>query len=216
MKRFSQVCGYSIEPIIGQTRYAFALSNMMDFQDLVELATRGGCTGNVLVFYDLSSGAVFAPFEPEKNVVYRAPVYAAGAFYFLRGDYNHKTVSLVRYLPGQVAEVETILDLEAVNTYNLSIIGEDVYIVSVDERFDCYYPERFSFQLEENETPIFIRDGKVYLEAWVEEGWDEINHCAGENYCYYNRTVVRDFAGNKCADERGALFQAFDGTWWLG
>ena len=66
MKRFSQVCGYSIEPIIGQTRYAFALSNLMDFQDLVELATRGGCTGNVLVFYDLSSGAVFAPFEPEK------------------------------------------------------------------------------------------------------------------------------------------------------
>ena len=32
-----------------------------------------------------------------------------------------------------------------------------------------------------------IADQKVYLSAWVEEGWDDENDCETEEYNYYEK-----------------------------
>ena len=60
-----------------------------------------------------------------------------------------------------------------------------------------------------------IVDGKVYLSAWVEEGWDDDNNCATEEYKYYEKMIVRDFKGNVLSETIGSLQQHPDGTWWI-
>lgn len=42
-----------------------------------------------------------------------------------------------------------------------------------------------------------MTDDKIYIEAWVEEGWDELNKCAGKDYKYYTKIIVKDYEGIK-------------------
>ena len=99
--------------------------------------------------------------------------------------------------------------------HNLRIIGEDVYIVSEDDEFVSYYPESFRFSKGVNESVSMIADQKVYLSAWVEEGWDDENDCETEEYNYYEKVVERDFKGNLLSETLGSLQQHADGTWWI-
>ena len=73
----------------------------------------------------------------------------------------------------------------------------------------------FFFPLKHNESVIFIEDGKVYIEAWIEEGWDDENNCATDDYKYYDKIIVKDFAGNKISEEVGCLNKGPDGNWWI-
>jgi len=50
-----------------------------------------------------------------------------------------------------------------VNLYNLRTLGDSVHIVSQEDNFECYYPERISFPIGNNETVIFMKDGKIYF-----------------------------------------------------
>ena len=109
----------------------------------------------------------------------------------------------------------TQLNIEDVNLYNLRFIGEDVYIVSEDDEFVCYYPESFRFSKGVNESVSMIAEQKVYLSAWVEEGWDDENDCETEEYNYYEKVVERDFKGNLLSETLGSLQQHSDGTWWI-
>ena len=76
-------------------------------------------------------------------------------------------------------------------------------------------PKAFSFPLQPNETVCFIEGDQVYIEAWIEEGWDDENDCATEEYKYYNKVITKDFHGDLLSEEIGALHQAADGTWWI-
>ena len=98
---------------------------------------------------------------------------------------------------------------------NLNIVGNPVHIISQNDSFECYYPERFSIPKNSNETVAFIEDRKIYFEAWIEEGWDDENDCATLEYRYYNKVIVRDYGGNTISEETGSLCQAADGTWWI-
>ena len=62
---------------------------------------------------------------------------------------------------------------------------------------------------------MLIANGKVYLSAWIEEGWDDENDCASEEYKYYEKVIVRDFNGNILSEELGSLNQCEDGSWWI-
>ena len=118
-------------------------------------------------------------------------------------------------IPEKDAEKVTELSTEEVNLYNLRVIGSGAHIVSQDDRFSCYYPEKISFPAAEDETVIFMDDGKIYSEKWVEEGWDDEKDCATENYDFYYKVIVRDHGGNIISEERGSIYQAADGTWWI-
>ena len=61
----------------------------------------------------------------------------------------------------------------------------------------------------------FVRDSKVYLENWVEEGWDDAQDRATEAYRMYYETVARDFSGRELSREVGGLYQSADGDWWM-
>ena len=215
VRRFKSVNGKYIEKIYGQDRLAFAMSDNEDLYDLIAWSERGGYQGAVLYFYDFETGDVYQPFEKKKNVVYSRPEFADGYYYFLQGDYDAKTVVLYRYFPDDLLAPVVTLPLDDVDLYNLRIVGNPVHIISQNEALRCYYPEAFSFPLEPNETVCFIEDGRVYIEAWIEEGWDDENDRATDEYNYYHKVVVKDFHGNLISEEIGALGQAADGTWWM-
>lgn len=61
----------------------------------------------------------------------------------------------------------------------------------------------------------FYRRWKIYFESWVEEGWNDKNDCATDNYDLYYKVIVKDFSGNTLSEEVGDLYQAADGTWWI-
>lgn len=215
IRRFREIEGRYIEKIIGQDRLAFAQSDSSDFYDLIEWSERGEYYGSVIMFFDFESGNVYKPFAKKKNVVYSDPVYAGGFYYFLQGDYSERKITLYRYVPEQLLEKMAELSTEEVNLYNLRVIGDPVHIISQQDSFECYYPERISFPVADNEHAIFMENGKIYFEAWVEEGWDDEKGCATEQYEYYNKVVVKDYEGNTLSEEVGAIYQAADGTWWI-
>ena len=215
VRRFKSVNGKYIEKIYGQDRLAFAMSDNEDLYDLIAWSERGGYQGAVLYFYDFETGDVYQPFEKKRNVVYSRPEFADGYYYFLQGDYDAKTVVLYRYFPDDILAPVVTLPLDDVDLYNLRIVGNPVHIISQNEALRCYYPEAFSFPLEPNETVCFIEDGRVYIEAWIEEGWDDENDRATDEYDYYHKVVVKDFHGKLISEEVGALGQAADGTWWM-
>lgn len=104
---------------------------------------------------------------------------------------------------------------DELDLYNLDLIGDRIHVISQNETFRCYYPEKISFPRQPHETVCFIEDQKIYFEAFVEEGWDDENECATDDYNYYDKVVVRDFEGNQISEQKGSLYQAADGTWWI-
>ena len=165
IKRLQEVSGKYIEKIIGQDRFAYAHSDTNDFYDLIEQSKSGGYQGSVILFFDFESGKVFKPFAKKRNVIYSNPVYAEGFYYFLQGDYDEKKISLYHYIPGKLLEKETELSTEEVSLYNLSIIGNPVHIISQEDTFVCYYPEKISFPITGHESALFIEDEKIYFES---------------------------------------------------
>ncbi len=215
IRSFDTLSGRSFERIPGQPRYAFSLSDSEDFYDMLGWMERGGYQGGVILFYDLQDGKVFQPFEKKRNVLYGRPLWSQDSLYFLQGDFNHGKITLLRWLPGRDPEAVVSLRVKDVDLYNLSLMGDDVHIISQRDALTCYYPEKFSFPLRPNESALFIADGKVYLNAWVEEGWDDVHECATDAYRYYEKLVIKDLTGKTISRTLGSLTQADDGTWWI-
>lgn len=213
--RFEVVLGTYVEEIFGQSRMGYSMSDATDFYDMIEWSKKGGYQGSIISFYDYANGRVYTPFQKQRNVLYGKPVYLKNSFWFLQGDYNSGKITLFRYLPDKAPERITQLNIADVDPYNLRIVGEDVYLASEDDEFVCYYPENFRFSKNPNESVSTIADGKVYLSAWIEEGWDDENDCATEEYKYYEKVVVRDFNGTVLSETIGCLQQRLDGTWWI-
>ena len=215
LKRFKEVEGKYIEKIIGQERYAFSTSDYVDFYEMIEMSKGDGYQGMVIKFFDFETGNVYTPFEKKRNIIYGNPVYTDGYYYFLQGDYDKEVLTLYRYISGEILEKETELNIDDVNLYNLHIMGNKVYVISNSEKFECYYPEKISFSVGDNESAMFIEDDKIYFEKWIEEGYDDENNCITDDYNFYHVVVVRDFYGNVISEEVGNLYQSQDGNWWI-
>ncbi len=216
IKRFRKISGHYIEPISGQDRLAFAMSDSTDFYDLIEWSRHGGYQGSVIEFFDFKTGDVFTPFEKKRDVVYGKPVYRRGSYFFLQGDYGEDRITLYRFEIGGPLEAVSALKASEVDLYNLEIIGTGIHIVSQNgDTFRSYYPELLTMPLAPQDTVCFIEDGKVYIERWVEEGWDQEKDCATEDYRFYHKVIVKDLSGRTLSEEIGSLHQAADGTWWI-
>lgn len=217
IKRFNKIEGRDIERIEGQKRYGYSKSDFVDMYDLIEFFQHGGYQGNELQFYDFETGTVYKPFDQKKNIAYGNPVYLNEFMYFLKANYNTKKVVLYRYLPEIVLEEVTELEMSEIDLYNLTIIGNPLYVISQgnDDSFHCYYPIKMACPLDENESVVLMEDTKIYIEKWVEEGWDEEKNCATDHYKYYNKIVVKDFSGKIIKKHIGCLNKSTNGDWWI-
>lgn len=191
---------------------AYILSRTEDLYDVADWIKDRKYPGSQISFFDLADGRVYTPFQNRENVVYGKPLYYDGTYYFLRGDFNTGVIFLLRFLPGSTPATLKEFRAADLDLYNLELIGDPVHVASqtVGERFDCYYPDRFSIILDDNESVVHMEDGKIYISDWVEEG-----ECDTAGYKYYERLIIKDFSGNVLSDEIGSLDQTPDGTWWI-
>lgn len=216
LNRFEVVSGKCIKEISGQSRIGYSMSDTTDFYDMDEWLKKGGYQGATISFYDYGNGKVYEPFPKQRNVLYGTPVYLKNSFWFLQGNFNSGKITLFKYLPDKIPELIVQFNITDVNLYNLRITGEDdVYVTSEDIEFISYYPDSFQFSKNPNESVSMVADEKVYLSAWVEEGWNDENDCATEEYKYYEKVIARDFKGNVLSETLGSLHQHADGTWWI-
>lgn len=217
IKRFNKIEGKYIERIDGQNRFGYSKPDFVDMYDLIEFSQHGGYRGNELEFYDFETGIVYKPFDKKRNVVYGNPVYLNEFLYFLKTDYDNKRVALYRYLPEIVLEEVTELEISELDLYNLAIVGDPLHIISQgsDDGFRCYYPIKTSFHLDERESVVLIKDNKIYIEKWIEEGWDDEKNCATDQYKYYTEIIVKDFAGKIIEKYIGCLNRSSTGDWWI-
>ena len=216
-KEFSEINGQYLEEIPDQTRFAYGISDLDDFFEIEDIIKYDGFyKGSLIRFYDYQAGKVYLPFDLKENIAYGRPIYIGDIFYILQVDFNEGLANIYKYYPGE--SLEKIIDykLKDLSTYNLSLIGLDLHLISQDsDKLEIYYPYRKTLKLAENESALLIDDGKVYINAWIEEGWDESKDKAGEEYSYYDKLIIKDMDSNILSERLGNLHQSPDGSWWL-
>lgn len=216
-KEFSQVKGEYVDDIPGQARFGYAIYDIGDFFEIEDIIKHDGSyKGAVIRFYDYQTGKVYLPFEHKKNISYGKTIYIGNIFYILQVDFNEGLANIYKYYPGEILEKIFDYKIKDLSTYNLELVGNDLHLISQDsEILEIYYPYRKSVKLEANESILLIDDGKLYINRWIEEGWDEENNKAGEDYRYYDKLIIKDLDSNIIEERIGNLHQRCDGTWWL-
>ena len=211
MIRMPIINGITPTLLKGTDRYAYGLSDFENAWDLEDWQENGGYQGSVLYLYDLYENKIYIPFEKRKNVLYQEPLFYNDMIYFLQIDYDNQKINLYHLSSSKPLEKVIDFSISEVNLYNLGLTGEKVHITSQDDSFISYYPERFEIKLEPNESVICIADGKIYINAWIEEGVenDEITN----NYSYYEKILIKDKEGKLLSEEVGSLTQFPDGKW---
>lgn len=216
-KEFSEVKGEYVEEIAGQARFAYSISNSDDLFEIEEtVKIVGFYKGNEICFYDYKTSEIYRPFDLKKNIAYGRVIFIDNSFYILQVDFNEGLVNIYKYYPGEILEKITDYKVKDLSTYNLELVGIDLHLISQDsETLEIYYPYRKTVKLEVSESALFIDDGKVYINRWIEEGWDDEKDEAGEDYKYYDKLIIKDFDSNIIEERLGSLHQSPDGTWWL-
>lgn len=172
--------------------------------------------GNEICFYDYKTGEIYRPFDLKKNLAYGRVIFIDNSFYILQVDFNEGLANVYKYYPGEILEKITDYKIKDLSTYNLELVGIDLHLISQDsETLEIYYPYRKTVKLEVSESALFIDNGKVYINRWIEEGWDYEKDEAGEDYRYYDKLIIKDFDSNIIEERLGSLHKAPDGTWWL-
>lgn len=216
-KEFSEVKGEYVEEIAGQARFAYSISNSDDLFEIEEtVKIVGFYKENEICFYDYKTSEIYRPFDLKKNIAYGRVIFIDNSFYILQVDFNEGLVNIYKYYPGEILEKITDYKVKDLSTYNLELVGIDLHLISQDsETLEIYYPYRKTVKLEVSESALFIDDGKVYINRWIEEGWDDEKDEAGEDYKYYDKLIIKDFDSNIIEERLGSLHQSPDGTWWL-
>ena len=93
INRMAVVQGLNLEPVPGQLRYGCGITDFEDFYDIAEYVNEKAYLGNQIVFGDYETGAVYIPFEKERNIAYGGVEWIEGYFYFLKADFSKKTVT---------------------------------------------------------------------------------------------------------------------------
>lgn len=216
-KEFSEITGQYVSEIPGQARFAYCISDMDDFFEIEDIIKYDGFyKGSIIRFYDYQTGEVYLPFEQKENIAYGRPIYIEDIFYILQVDFNEGLSNIYKYYPGESLEKIFDYKIKDLSTYNLSLIGLDLHLISQDsDKLEIYFPYRKTLKLAENESAFLIDDGKVYINAWIEEGWDDKNNKAGVDYRYYDKIIIKDLDSNIIEERIGNLYQRHDGTWWV-
>ncbi|TDM39376.1 hypothetical protein ETI06_09970 [Macrococcoides goetzii] len=211
---FSIVGGHYVTTIKGQQQFGFGHSGDGDFSDIKEIIDREGYyKGMTIRFYNLETGEVYEPFQLNQNVTYGDVIFHDGLFYFLQADFNEKVVRLISFYPEKVKKVITNLSMIDIQLNKLMLIGDSVNIVHHGDMFISYYPEQFEIDIDVDDTVVMIDENKVYINQWIEE--EEILEDGQMHYNWYNKLLIKDFAGKLLSEEIGMLQQHNDGSWWL-
>ncbi|UTH15862.1 hypothetical protein [Macrococcus epidermidis] len=216
INRFEIVDGSQVINVHGQSRFGYNHSDAIEFYEVEDvIKVNGFYKGNTISFYDYETGRVYLPFELKKNVVYGYPVYINTLYYFIQCDFETRKINAVECFPGGSVRIYKSLNMDEVDLGNIMIMDDDLKIVSQENDFRCYYPEQIRLSLEPSESVVTIDEGKVYINQWIEEGYDDVNNGYTNAYQYYDKLIIKDLSGNKICDKVGYLSTYHNDQLWL-
>lgn len=207
---------FAYSPIEGTDAWLYQVDTTVDFYDNNMLAQIGeNLAGSEIRFISYPQGQVYKPFEKIPGVYYDKPAYYEGRLYFIKVDFNEKTVALLKYFPEDNKSQELFVDqIENINLYNLQLGLAPLSLYSHGESVDFYYPQRLSLTKAYNEDFLFRLEDKFYFLAWVEEGLDRCGSL-GCNYAYYEEIVVKDIDSKELSRKKGSAKLMNNGEFWL-
>lgn len=213
INKFDKIGGQFIENIDGTFEYGYIIYDDIDFYEMVDIKNIGKhYNGSVLKIANYKDQKIYQVFERREDVLYGAVEYYMGYLYFLQGDFSKNKIRLYKCKEKSVVNIVCEMEMTDMDMYNLRILkGDKIYVISEDEDFKIYYPEKVTFDLIENESVIYIEDNRIYSQEWVEE---EKIYNGLKNYNYYENLIIRDFSGKLLSKELGQL-KYVNGKWYL-
>ena len=168
--------------------------------------------GRDLCLIHYPGGEVYRPVPKEKGIYPSEPVFHDGNIFILRVDFPGDLIQILRFEPGSRAtEVIEELPLSSIrNCYNLHLYVSPLTLtrqcVGTNE-FEIVWPEKVQFEMGSHDS-FFLRDGdRLYFSRWHEEG-------DGEDYRYWEETIVRDLKGEVTEIIPGDVRMMPDGEIW--
>ncbi len=172
----------------------------------------GTVAGRKLCLVHYPDGRVFFPFPAEKGHYCEKPVFLDGGIFIPDVDFSQGRIRIFRFGCGnERTEVYAELPLSSVkDCYNLQLQVSPLTLsrqcVGTHE-FEILWPERVSFPMGGHDS-FFLRDGsRLFFSRWYEEG-------EGENYRYWEETIVRDLNGTITETIPGDVMRMPDGEIW--
>ena len=184
-----------------------------DLYEAEEVFNSGGnVEGRGFCLIHFPDGTVYRPVKKERGTYLGEPVFYDGNVYFLRVDFNLKTIEIMSFSQKapEALSVDTIPLSSVKNCYNLRIDTAPLTVSrqSVSENeLEIIWPERLRLEMGDHDS-FFMRDGKrLFFSRWHEEG-------DGEKYRYWEEIVVKDMNGNVIETLPGDIVTMPDGQKW--
>ena len=157
-------------------------------------------------------GTAYFPLPREEGRYCGDPVYYDGSIYLLNVDFCKERIQIICFdAEDHEAELHAELPLSSVkDCYNLSLQISPLTLTRQcvgSNEFEIVWPERVHLYMEDHDS-FFLRDnGKLFFNRWHEEG-------EGEDYRYWEETVVKDLEGNVLEVFPGDVMMMPDGEIW--
>ncbi|MDO5028891.1 MAG: hypothetical protein Q4E36_06455 [Bacillota bacterium] len=203
-------------PVEGSNSWFYQVDTTVDFYDNNMLAQVGeDLPGSEIRFISYPQGKVYKPFEKKPGVYYDKPGYFNGRLFFIKVDFNEKTVALLKYFPEEKQSQEVFLSkIDNINLYNLQLGLTPLCLYSQGETVELYYPRRLSLAKAYNEDFVFCLEDQFYFLAWVEEGLDQAG-IIEKDYKYYEEVVIKDKDSKEISRRKGSAKVMNNGEFWL-
>ena len=203
-----------IEPVPGGTSEWYRGSSM-DHGDLYEAEeifySGGRVRGNDLCLIHYPDGGVFFPVPREQGTYAAEPVFYENAIYFIHVDFNASLIRICRFdCENHETAPAVSLPLKSVkDCYNLRLFVSPLTLTrqGPEHFFEIIWPECSRFEIDSHES-FFLREGdRLYFAKWYEEG-------EGQDYRYWEETVIRDLHGRVVGTLPGDLRMMPNGEIW--
>ena len=202
-----------IEPVNGATNeWYFGMDyEHGDLYEAEELFNEGHTVnGRKLCLIHYPDGEIFFPVVKTEGHYSEKPVFFDGAIYMLDVDFLNGSISIVRFDSNDhQVSIHTQLPLTAVkDCYNLQLHIRPLTLSRQrGNEFEIVWPQKISLSIEDHDS-FFLRDGdRLLFNRWFEEG-------EGEDYKYWEETIVRDLNGNVIEILTGDVMQMPNGEMW--
>ena len=206
----------SIEPVPGATGdWYFGMDyEHGDLYEAEEIFKDGHVIrGRKLCLVHYPDGNVFFPVPKTEGHYSEKPVFCDGGIFIIDADFPAGLIRIMRFdCKDHQTSIHAELPLSSVkDCYNLQLQISPLTLsrqcVGSNE-FDIVWPERVSFPMHDHDS-FFLRDGEqLYFSRWHEEG-------DGDDYKYWEETIVRDLAGNVIEILPGDVMCMPNGEKWL-
>lgn len=182
-----------------------------DLYEAEELFRQGHVIkGRKLCLVHYPGGEVFFPVPEREGHYCERPVFFENAIYILDVDFPGNLIRIMRFCcqdHGLSTHAELPLSMVK-DCYNLQLhITPLTLSRQCGNEFEILWPERISFSMGNHDSFYLRERDKLYFSRWYEEG-------EGENYKYWEETVVRSLKGDVMEILPGDVIQMPNGEFW--